>query len=350
MTTKSKPLADITIAIDAMGGDRGPKVVVPGALRMLEKYPELRLIFVGQEAVIRPTLESRGAAWKDRWSIQHASEVVEMDESPSSALRNKKDSAMRVAVNLVKEGVADACVSSGNTGALMATARFVLKTLPGIDRPAITTQFPSRSRKAVRVLDLGANVDSKVAHLYQFAVMGSILARAVDGIENPSVGLLNVGSEGIKGNEQVKAAAELLERSDVVNYIGYVEGGDIFAGNIDIVVCDGFVGNITLKACEGLSKMIGQYMRDSFRRNLYSKLAYLVAAPVLNHFKAQVDPRQHNGAALIGLNGIVVKSHGSAGVVAFGSAIEEALLEVKKNVLSDIREQVASALKEEEGD
>lgn len=341
-------MTNVTISIDAMGGDFGPRIIVPAGLQALEKHENLHLIFVGKEEVLKPMLDQTDEKLKNRWTIQHASEVVGMDESPSLALRNKKDSAMRVAVNQVKEGNAQACVSSGNTGALMATARFVLKMLPGIDRPAITTQFPSRRHKPVRILDLGANIDSKVEHLYQFAVMGSILAHTVDGVENPTVGLLNVGEEEIKGNEQVKQAGELLSESDFVNYVGFVEGNDIFSGVVDVVVCDGFVGNIALKACEGISKLIIQYTRESFMHNTYSKIIGLLAKPVINRLRSKIDPRRQNGATLIGLNGVVVKSHGSAGVIAFQAAIEEALIEVEKNVLFEIREKVAHALREDQ--
>ncbi len=340
-------MTDVVISIDAMGGDHGPRVTIPGTLNILKQHPNLKVIFVGKEDVLRPILKRYKAdEVAGQWSLVHASEVVGMDELPSQALRTKKDSAMRVAINLVKEGRADACVSAGNTGALMATARFVLKMIPGIDRPAITTQFPTRTGKAVRVLDLGANVDSKVESLYQFAVMGSILAHSVDGIPNPSVGLLNVGAEEIKGNEQVKQAGELLSRSDVINYIGYVEGNDIFSGKVDVIVCDGFVGNIVLKACEGISKMISQFLRESYHHNLYSKIIGKLSTPILNRLRKRVDPRKHNGATLIGLDGIVVKSHGSAGVFAFGSAVEEALIEVENNVLSEIRNQVTTLLQE----
>lgn len=340
-------MARVVVSIDAMGGDFGPRVIVPAALLCLQNNPELHVIFVGKEDVLHSFLRKyRARRFADRWSVQHASEVVGMDESPASALRNKKDSAMRVAVNLVKEGRAEACVSAGNTGALMATARFVLKTLPGIDRPAITTQFPARNGKLVRVLDLGANVDSKAEHLYQFAVMGSMLATAVKGIESPTVGLLNVGEEEIKGNEQVKQVNDLLSQSKIINYIGYVEGNDLFTGEVDVIVCDGFVGNIVLKAVEGLAKMLSGFVRDAFKQSWYSRLMAFLAWPVLRNFKKTVDTREHNGATLLGLNGIVIKSHGGAGVIAFASAIEEALIEVEKNVLSEIRDKVAQALQE----
>ncbi|MCB1827048.1 MAG: phosphate acyltransferase PlsX [Coxiellaceae bacterium] len=338
----------IRISIDAMGGDHGPRVTVPAAMMALRKHPDLHLIMVGQQEVLRPLLNSQGSDLVDRWSIVHASEVVEMDESPALALRNKKDSSMRVAINLVKEGEASACVSAGNTGALMATARFVLKTLPGIDRPAIMTRFPTLKRgKEARVLDLGANVDSSAEHLYQFAIMGSIVTAAVDGIANPKVGLINIGEEDIKGNEQVKQAAELFSKSDSLNYTGYIEGDAIFSGNADVLVCDGFVGNVALKACEGISKLIMQEGRRAFTEFWWTKLLGLLALPVLKRLKKQIDPRKHNGATLLGLNGIVIKSHGSAKVFSYEVAIEEAVMEVEKNIPQLIREEVSSILEED---
>ena len=334
-----------------MGGDHGPRVLVPAALKVLRAHPDLHLILVGKEEELTRILKSRGAAaLSDRWSIQHASEEVEMDELPSQALRTKKDSSMRVALNLVKEGEAQACVSSGNTGALMATARFVLKMLPGIDRPAIMTRFPTQIGKEVRVLDLGANVDSSAEHLYQFAVMGSILAAAVDNIDRPTIGLLNIGEEEIKGNEQVKKTAELLSQNDSLNYIGYIEGDAIFTGIADVVVCDGFVGNIALKACEGISKLISRYTREAFRENWWSKLVAIPALPVLQRLRQRIDPRRRNGATLLGLGGIVIKSHGSAKVMAFAIAIEEAVLEVEKNIPELIRQKVGVMLEEKESE
>lgn len=331
-----------------MGGDHGPRVLVPAALYVLRKHPDVHLILVGKEDRLAGLLNSKGADVSDRWSIQHASEEVEMDELPSQALRTKKDSSMRVALNLVKEGKAQACVSSGNTGALMATARFVLKMLPGIDRPAIMTRFPTSigEDKEVRVLDLGANVDSSAEHLYQFALMGSILTAAVDNIEHPTVGLLNIGEEEMKGNEQVKQTAELLSQSDSINYIGYIEGNDIFSGVADVVVCDGFVGNIALKACEGISKLISLYTRKAFMENWWSKFVGLLAKSVLNNLKKRIDPRRRNGATLLGLDGIVIKSHGSAKTMAFAIAIEEAILEVEKNIPELIRQKLGVVLEE----
>ncbi|GAB6040127.1 phosphate acyltransferase PlsX [Endothiovibrio diazotrophicus] len=332
----------ITIALDAMGGDFGPDVVVPAALKALRKHPELKLILVGDREAVSLRLAAEKGVVGERLRIQHASQRVEMSDPPALALRNKKDSSMRVAINLVKEGGADAAVSAGNTGALMATARFVLKTLPGIDRPAIMTAIPSL-RGHTNVLDLGANVDCSAEHLFQFGVMGSITVSAVDGIAEPAVGLLNVGEEDIKGNEQVKEAHALLERSEL-RYIGFVEGDDIFKGKADVVVCDGFVGNVFLKTTEGLAKMISHNMKAEFKRGWYSKLAAVFALPVLRRFRAAHDPRAYNGASLLGLNGIVIKSHGGADPFAFGNAIRIAMLEVRKQVPQAIRQRVESQL------
>ncbi len=337
-------MTQTVIAIDAMSGDHGPGVTVPASLRALEKYPELKLILVGDQRILGEELDRHGGSPGDRLVLQHATQVVAMDEPPSSALRGKKDSSMRVAINLVKEGEAKACVSAGNTGALMATARFVLKTLEGIDRPAIITALPT-IRGHSHVLDLGANIDSSAEVLYQFALMGSVLTSAVDNIPSPTVGLLNIGEEEIKGNEQVKEAAKLLSTSGL-NYIGYVEGDDIYKGTADVVVADGFVGNVALKTSEGVAKMISHYMKQEFKRNIFTKLAGLIALPVLNAFRKRIDPRAYNGASLVGLRGIVIKSHGSADVFSFTTAIGEAVLEVEKNVPEKIREQLGSLLEE----
>lgn len=329
-----------TIALDAMGGDFGVAVVVPAALDCIGRDPSLRLILVGDEKQI---LERLGAARQnlgDRLSVHHASEQVEMHESPSKALRYKKDSSMRVAIDLIKQGVADACVSAGNTGALMAIAKFVLKTLPGIDRPAIISAVPSVTGHTY-VLDLGANVDCSAEHLLQFAVMGYELVRAVEENENPKVGLLNIGEEEIKGNEQVKQAARLIADSHI-NFVGYVEGNDLYSGSVDIVVTDGFVGNVALKTSEGLAKMVSQLIRKEFKATWLTRAAGLMALPVLNAFKKQIDPRQYNGASLVGLRGIVIKSHGNADIFAFANAIGIAAKEVDKAVPARIEERVAS--------
>ena len=337
----------LTIALDAMGGDHGPSVTVPASLNVMRAHKDLKIVFVGQKEILEPMLQEKGSDVSHQWEIHHASEVVMMDESPAQALRTKKDSSMRVAINLVAQGYASACVSAGNTGALMATARFVLKTLPGIDRPAITTAFPGRRpNRETRILDLGANVDTTAEQLYQFAVMGSVLAEAVSNIERPTVGLLNVGAEDIKGNEQVKKTAELLSRSPVVNYLGYVEGDDIFDGTVDVVVCDGFVGNVMLKACEGISRLIAETAKQEFSRNIYTKLGALFISPILRRLVKRIDPRRRNGATLLGLNGTVIKSHGSADEVAFAIAVKEAIVEARMNIPQLIRKKLDVAFEE----
>lgn len=320
----------VTIALDAMSGDHGPSVVIPAALEMLAKNAFLHVILVGDQNILAARLAGKQQMYGDRLEIRHASQVVLMSELPSQALRGKKDSSMRVSINLVKEGKADACVSAGNTGALMATARFVLKTIPGIDRPAICALIPSHGGHT-HMLDLGANADCTPEQLFHFGVMGSALASAVYGMVEPRVGLLNIGEEEIKGNEKVKEAARMLGASHL-NYIGFVEGNHIFSQDVDIVVTDGFVGNVALKTMEGLAKMIGQYIREEFGRNPLSRLAGLVALPVLHALKRRLDPRHYNGASLLGLKGVVVKSHGSSDSVGFSSAIRIAILEVQNQV------------------
>ncbi len=324
----------LTISIDAMGGDHGPEVVIPAALSALKKHPEVNFILVGDKDTLTYHLLQHNVQDDPRMQVLHASQKVEMDDLPSQALRGKKDSSMRVAINLVKEGKATACVSAGNTGALMATARFVLKTLPGIERPAIVSALPTMTGHTY-VLDLGANVDSSAAHLVQFAVMGSVLAELVDGKPNPTVGLLNIGSEEIKGNERVKEASRLLEQTDL-NYQGYIEGDGLYHGEVDVLVCDGFVGNVALKASEGVAHMIRHYLREAFTRNWLTKLAAIIASPVLKQFRRDLDPRAFNGANLIGLQGIVIKSHGGADAFAFSNAIDIAIIEAKKDVPKNI--------------
>jgi glycerol-3-phosphate acyltransferase PlsX len=288
--------------------------------------------------LIAAGLEAAGAGNNPSLQVRHASQQVEMDELPSSALRNKKDSSMRVALDLVRDGIANACVSAGNTGALMATSRFVLKMLPGISRPAICTALPSATNHTW-MLDLGANVDCAAEHLFQFALMGSVLASAVDGNERPAVGVLNIGEEEIKGNEQVREAARLISDS-YLNYKGYAEGDDIYKGDFDVIVCDGFVGNIALKSSEGVAKMIATFIRDEFTRNLFTRLAALITMPVLKAFRRRIDPRRYNGASLLGLRGIVIKSHGSADALAFRNAIKVAVLEVREAVPERISAQL----------
>lgn len=329
-----------------MGGDHGLSVVIPAALKAIKKHRSLHLILVGREDEIRSSLKKHALEHHNQLQIHHAPDVVEMDELPSQALRNKRQSSMRKAINLVKNKEADACVSAGNTGALMAIARFVLKTLPGIDRPAISAELPSNSGKPTRVLDLGANVDSCAEHLYQFAVMGMILCRAIDNETTPKVGLLNIGVEEMKGNDQVKRTAQLLQENDQMNYIGFVEGDALYNGDVDLVVCDGFVGNVALKASEGVAKLVFHKTRNAFKRNFLTKFVGFLAYPILKIVKKQLDPSRYNGASLLGLNGIVVKSHGGANVIAFTHAIEEAMLEVEKNVPSRIRDEVGELLTE----
>ncbi len=332
-----------TIALDAMGGDYGPEVVVPAAIDILDRNPSLGLILVGDETVLNKVVV--GSQYLgNRLLIHHASEMVEMHESPSKALRNKKDSSMRVAVDLVKAGKAQACVSAGNTGALMAISKFVLKTIPGIDRPAIIGVVPSL-RGHTHVLDLGANVDSSAEHLRQFAIMAYELVKAVENIPEPKVGLLNIGEEEIKGNEQVKQAVKLIADSHI-NFIGFVEGNDIYTGDVDVVVTDGFIGNVALKTSEGLAKMINVALKQAFSENLLTKLAGLIALPVLRSFRKRFDPRQYNGASLVGLRGIVVKSHGNADRVAFAKAIEIAILEINNAVPERIGARVAELIAE----
>lgn len=334
----------VTVAVDCMGGDHGAHVTVPAVLAHLAKDPESGFILVGRKDAIEAELARRHAASNERLRVHPAAEVVEMDEQPASALRGKKNSSMRLALDLVKAGEAQACVSAGNTGALMAISRFVLKTLPGIDRPAIATILPTL-KGHTHVLDLGANVDCTAEHLFQFAVMGSVLASAVHGLEKPRIGLLNIGEEEIKGNEQVKEAARLLAGSSL-HYTGFVEGDDVYIGGVDVVVCDGFVGNVALKTSEGVAKMISHFMRQAFSRNVFAKLAGLLVMPVLKSFRSRIDPRKYNGASLLGLRGIVIKSHGGADAVAFENAINVAALEVQKAVPDRIEHLLEDLLNE----
>jgi len=333
-----------TVALDAMGGDHGTSVTVPAALSILAKHPDLQLILVGREDQLRQELAQLGAGTSARLSVHHASEVVGMDEPPAQALKKKKDSSMRVAIDLVKAGTANAAVSAGNTGALMATARFVLKMLPGIGRPAILKILPTIKNETA-MLDLGANIDCTPEQLRQFGIMGSALMSAAQGINRPKVGLLNIGEEDIKGNEVVKQANELL-REAPINYVGYVEGDEIYSGNIDVIVCDGFVGNVALKTTEGLAKMISVFIREEFSRNIFTRFAALVALPVLKAFRRRVDPRRYNGASLVGLRGTVIKSHGGADVLAFEYAIEEAIKEARNNVPEKISTLLTEAAME----
>ncbi len=348
ITSSTITSSTATIALDAMGGDFGPEVVIPAAVHVVKKYNNINIILVGDERRLRDCAKQHNLHLDEHFQIQHASQVVEMHEDPRHAVRKKKDSSMRVAINLVKQGRAKAVVSAGNTGALMATAKFVLKTIPGIERPAICTTIPSYGGHT-QMLDLGANVDSTAEQLFQFAVMGSVLAEAVDSTPQPKVGLLNIGSEDSKGNAQVKAANKLLQNGPF-NYIGYVEGDDIYTDKVDVVVCDGFVGNVSLKTMEGVAKMISAMMRDEFKKSIFSMIAGLIAMPVLNRFKKRVDPRMYNGASMLGLTGIVIKSHGSADVLSYANAIEIALLEAEKSVPAHIHKCMEPILKKYESD
>ncbi len=319
-----------TIALDAMGGDHGPSVTVPAAKIALQEFPDIQLILVGDEVRLTGELEKQGLQKESRISIQHASEVVGMDEPPVHALKKKKNSSMRVAINLVKEGRVQACVSAGNTGALMATSKFVLKTIKGISRPAICTILPSISGHT-HMLDLGANVECTAENLLEFAIMGSVLAQSVEGVEKPTVGLLNVGSEEMKGHETIKNASRLIAASGL-NYQGFVEGDDIYKGTVNVVVADGFVGNVSLKTGEGLAALVNHVLRREFKRNLVTKFAGIIALPVLRAVRKILDPRRYNGASLLGLNGIVVKSHGGADIHSFFNAIKIANIEIDNDV------------------
>ena len=329
----------LSVSIDCMGGDHGPHVTVPAAFDFLRMTPDARVVLVGKAEEIRLVVDRLDPSLASRCEVQDAREVVGMDESPALAMRNKKDSSMRVAIDLVKNGTAAACVSAGNTGALMATARFVLKMLPGIDRPAICTVLPTM-RGHVHMLDLGANVDCAAEHLLQFGIMASTLVSATESNPAPRVGLLNIGEEEIKGNEVVKRASELL-RDSGLNFVGNVEGDGIYHGDADIVVCDGFVGNVALKTTEGLAQMISAFLKEEFSRNLLTRLAALAAMPVLKRFKRRFDHRVYNGASLLGLRGIVVKSHGSADAYAFRHAISVAWVAARGGVIEKISEHMS---------
>lgn len=329
----------ITIAVDCMGGDHGPRVTLAACRNFLEHQPEAQLLLVGLPG-------SLGAFSHPRARVVAASEVVGMDDPLEVALRKKKDSSMRVAIQQVKDGAAQAAVSAGNTGALMAIARYLLKTLDGIDRPAIAAQIPNIKGEATTVLDLGANVDCTAEHLLQFAVMGSALVSVLNNNQNPSVGLLNIGEEAIKGSEVIKKAGELLRsaaNSGDLNFYGNVEGNDIFKGVVDIVVCDGFVGNVALKTSEGLAAMIVGFLKKEFSRNIFTKISAILAYPVISALKKRMDHRRYNGAALLGLRGLVFKSHGSADELAFENALNRAYDAARNNLLDRVQARIAHA-------
>jgi phosphate acyltransferase len=332
----------VRIAIDCMGGDHGLPVTVPAACGFVDHTPDAQAILVGREDEIREHLKRLGRdpdRAESRLTIRHASEVVQMDDPMSVALRGKRDSSMRVAVELVRDGHADACVSAGNTGALMALSRFVLKMVEGIERPAIAAPMPNQAGGQTMMLDLGANVDCEPAHLLQFAVMGSALVSALEGKERPSIGLLNVGEELIKGNDTVKQAAELL-RASGLNFYGNVEGDDIYRGTVDVIVCDGFVGNVALKTSEGLAQMLSGFIREEFTRGPLAKVAALIAYPVLTRFKRRVDHRRYNGASLVGLRGIVIKSHGSSDAYGFEQALKRGYDAARNGLLRRITDAI----------
>lgn len=336
----------VRLAVDCMGGDHGPSVTLPACKAFLERHPQAELLLVG-----RPEALTAAANWP-RCRIVAASQVVEMDDPVEVALRRKRDSSMRVAITQLKIGddgtsAAQACVSAGNTGALMAVSRYVLKTMDGIDRPALATVMPNQKGGFTTMLDLGANVDCEAEHLLQFAIMGSALVQAVDGKANPSVGLLNIGEEQIKGSETIKRAGELLRAVSAagqLNFYGNVEGNDIFKGTADIVVCDGFVGNVALKTAEGLAAMLVGFIKEEFKRNIFTKLAAVLALPVLNRLKARVDHRRYSGAALLGLRGLVFKSHGSADAFAFENALNRAYDAARNRLLDRVHDRVVETM------
>jgi glycerol-3-phosphate acyltransferase PlsX len=337
-------LTKVTIAVDAMGGDHGPSVTVPACLQALSKHPTLTLTLVGDLEKLKAIIAHAGPHDQDRLNLIHASQRVEMDEAPSQALRNKKDSSMRLAINLVKEGKAQACVSAGNTGALMAIAHFVLKSIPGIDRPAIVSTMPSQG-KDMRMLDLGANVDSSAQNLMQFAIMGSVLTSILDNIPKPKVYLLNIGEEVIKGNKQVKETAQLLAATQEINYCGFIEGDNLYRGIADVVVCDGFVGNVALKSSEGAAKLVLNIIKAAFKKSLFTKIAGFIALPVLKSVLRTIDPARYNGATFLGLKGVVIKSHGGASALSFEHAINEAIAQVDKNILARVSAEIESQIK-----
>ncbi len=334
-------MPEVILAVDAMGGDHGPEVTVPAVARILQRHIQLRVLLIGDSATLKAQLERDSPKGSERITVVHASQVVAMDDPVNVALRNRRDSSMRVAINQVREGRAHAAISAGNTGALMAVSRFVLKTLPGIDRPAICTAIPHEQGQC-HMLDLGANVDVEPEHLLQFALMGAALSRAVEGLEYPRVSLLNIGEEAIKGSETVKQAAEKLQTHPVLHYQGFVEGDGVFKGEADVVVCDGFTGNVALKTMEGVASMLGTMIREEINRNLFTRLAGLFSLPWLRNLKQRMNPQRYNGASLLGLDGIVVKSHGGADVEGFTSALEVAAREAERNVPALIRNHLGA--------
>ncbi|NVK21733.1 MAG: phosphate acyltransferase PlsX [Kangiellaceae bacterium] len=343
--THTTSKASKTLAIDCMGGDFGPSVVVPAALEALLQHSDLIIYLVGLREEIEPYIsQSKRNYFAERLQLKSASEVIAMDEKPSQAIRGKPDSSMRVSVELVRDGIADACISSGNTGALMALATILIGTLPGIERPAIVAELPNRKGKATHMLDLGANIDASAEQLASFAVMGHVLSQAVDGLDKPKVALLNIGEEAIKGRDSIKIAADTLSSLEDLNYIGYVEANQLFDGNVDVIVCDGFTGNNVLKSCEGITRFLYDQLKSEFSRNWRSKLVAAMVKPVIKAFQKRINPDQYNGASLLGLREIVIKSHGSADKNATLCAINKAIKEIDRQVPTEIQDKVAKLL------
>ncbi|NVK24587.1 MAG: phosphate acyltransferase PlsX [Gammaproteobacteria bacterium] len=340
-------MRDIRIALDVMGGDYGPRSAIPAAIKAVDKYPHLHLYLCGHSQSIHSLLNKQNALSHPRLTIVHAEQVVNQDERPDLALRRKTQSSMRKALELVEQEQADACVSAGNTGALLAMARYILKTLPGVKRPALVSALPTYEDEKVYLLDLGANIHQCSDTLFQFAVMGSVIAREVEQIEHPRVALLNVGSEEIKGGDHLKAAAQQLQECEDINYVGFAEGNDIFSGKADVIVCDGFVGNVALKTIEGVAKLIISKIKASSEQSFISKLLAGLLLPGIKTLFSRMNPDHYNGASLVGLRGIVVKSHGNASTRAFYSAIKEAVKEAQRQVPHKIKDKVEQVLNEE---
>ena len=334
----------ITIALDVMSGDNGPAPAILGSIKALQSIDDLRVDLVGNQDIINQTLESIDMSLRERITIIHTKEFIKMDEDILSAIRNKKQSSMRLSINRVKNNEAHACVSAGNTGALMSLSKIILKTIDGIDRPAICTSLPTK-KKFMQVLDLGANIECNAQNLYQFAVMGSSVVKSLEISDNPRVGLLNIGAEEFKGRDEIKLAADLLNKSNI-NYVGFVEGNGMFSGDYDVIVTDGFTGNIALKSIEGVAGMIKHFIKSEYNKNLYNKLSAIVSLPVMKGVKKKMDPRVYNGASFLGLNGIVIKSHGSADDFSYSNAIQTAYYESKNNLLANIKAYTARELNE----
>ena len=332
-----------TLAIDCMGGDYGPSVIIPAAISALQQHPDLQIFLVGPQQELDTHLKHQ-PQFGTRLQVQPASEVIGMSEKPSVALRRKPDSSMRKSLELVRDGKADACVSSGNTGALMALATVLLGTLPGIERPAVTAELPNRKGSVTNMLDLGANIDASAEQLTSFAIMGHVLSELADGIENPRVALLNIGEEAIKGRDSIKLAGDMLSSQSEIDYVGYIEANEIFDGNVDVVVCDGFTGNNVLKACEGITRFLYDQLKTEFTSGLWSRAVSALVWPLLKRFQRRINPDQYNGASLLGLREIVIKSHGSADSKATLFAINKAITEIERQVPQAIQDKVAQLL------